>query len=90
MDYDYEAIQIGNDIDLAYEYITESFKDIEVLNATNLIVSKENISPTAIKIANTVTASVYKRQFGITLAIEDNDQNNKGFIDRIIDAKKEP
>lgn len=88
MDYTLLRTELIEDIDFANNYITESFKDIEVLNSTNLIISKENISPTAIKMANIVTASVYKRQFGITLAIEDNDQNNKGFIDRIIDAIK--
>lgn len=88
MDYTLLKTELNDDIDFANDYIAESFKDIEVLNSTNLIVSRENISPTAIKMANIVTASVYKRQFGITLAIEDNDQNNKGFIDRIIDAIK--
>lgn len=88
MECNLETTELIDDIDFANDYITESFKDIEILKSANAVISRENISPVAIKIANIVIASVYKRQFGINIAIEDDSQDNKGFIDRIIDAIK--
>lgn len=83
-----EIININHEIEFTDDYLSQAFEDLNTLNTVTTILNKPVVCAETIKISNIITSSIYTRQLGIKLAIEDNTNNKVGIIRKIINAIK--